>query len=265
MEMIEVIQKFEDDFIEAGKLAVKLRKDAVVSNKFTSGIEDIDIVTSADLAVQEFLLKKLAGSELKNCELVAEEKTPSTILFATHSDLVLTIDPIDGTKLYATGGKFYSVIITLHDKKRPIYTFDYFPELNWGIKIVDKVCEIFGETPKIPLIAVPPKSIAFSNLKGNSDPRIVIPDICKSLSEQGYQFKLSKEISAQIDSRMLFILGITDGYFTKQDGSAVDCLTILHFALANNYKIFQDLDLGRTIKSSSGGSDEYEGYYLVLR
>lgn len=265
MEMIDAIQKFEKDFIEAGKLAIKLRKNAVVSNKFASGIEDIDIVTSADLAVQEFLLKKLANSELKNCELVAEENTPSKKLFSKHSDIVLTIDPIDGTKSYATGGKFYSVIVTLHDKKNPIYTFDYFPELNWGIKIVNDKCEIFGRAPKTPSNVREPKVIAFSNLKGKSDPKIVISEIYKSLVAQGYKFKLAKEISQELDSRMLFILGITDGYFTKQDGSAEDCLTMLHFALANNYKIFQHLDLSRTVKSVGGGSDEYAGYYLVLR
>jgi len=265
MEIIDVIQKFEKYFIEAGKLATKLRKDAVVSDKFSSGIKGIDIVTSADLAVQEFLLKKLAKSELKDCELVAEENTPSKKLFSKHSDIVLTTDPIDGTKSYATGGKFYSVIVTLHDKKRPIYTFDYFPELNWGIKIVNDFCEIFGQMPKASSAVSVPKTIAFSNLKGKSNPKIVIPEIYKSLVAQGYKFKLAKEISQELDSRMLFILGMTDGYFAKQDGSAEDCLTMLHFGLANSCKIFQHLDLSRTVKGVEGGSEEYAGYYLVLR
>ena len=67
MKEIEIIQQFEDVFIEAGKLAVKLRNDAVVKQKHNTGINDIDIVTSSDLAVQEFVLQKLVKSELKHC------------------------------------------------------------------------------------------------------------------------------------------------------------------------------------------------------
>jgi hypothetical protein len=265
MGMIDAIQKFEKDFIEAGKLAAKLRDKAISSKKSSSGVIDIDIITSSDLEVQEFLLKKLASSELKNCELIAEEDTPSKKLFAKHSDLVLTIDPIDGTKTYATGGKYYSVIITLHDKKNPIYTFDYFPELNWGLKIVNESFEILGQPPTISPIIIEPKTITFSNLRGEGDPGKVIPDISQSLIKEGYKFKPSKEITQEIDSRMLFLLGITDGYFTKEDGSATDCLTILHFAQANNYKIFRNIDISKPAKSDSGGSGEYKGYYLVLR
>ena len=58
MKEIEIIQQFENTFIEAGKMAVKLRNDAVIEQKHNSGIKDIDIVTSSDLAVQEFVFGK---------------------------------------------------------------------------------------------------------------------------------------------------------------------------------------------------------------
>jgi len=35
--------------------------------------------------------------------------------------------------------------------------------------------------------------------------------------------------------------------------------------LANNYKIYQDLDISKTVPSIQGGSEEYKGYYLVLK
>lgn len=178
--MIELIQKFESDFIEAGKLAMSLRKDATVEHKYDSGIEAIDIVTSSDLAVQEFILKKLAKSDLVKCQLIAEEDTPSCSLFADESELVLTLDPIDGTKQYAEGGKFYSVIVTLHDKKRPLYTFDYFPELGWGIKMVNDEVSFIGQTPVDLGVEIPKKTISYPGFEGMIHPSQVAPEVCEN-------------------------------------------------------------------------------------
>ena len=71
MKEIDLIQHFEPIFIEAAELAAKLKKDAVSNKKLSSGNIEVDIVTSADLAVQEFVLQKLVKSDLKNCELIA--------------------------------------------------------------------------------------------------------------------------------------------------------------------------------------------------
>lgn len=74
MKGIEVIQQFENVFIKAGKLAVKLKNDAAVEQKHNSSIKDLDVVVSSDLAVQEFMLGKLLVSDLKRYEVVAEER-----------------------------------------------------------------------------------------------------------------------------------------------------------------------------------------------
>lgn len=265
MNEIDLIQTFEKDFIEAGKLAVKLRKDAIVKDKFNSGIKDIDIVTSSDLAVQEFILKKLGSSELKNCEIVAEENTPSKSLFAKSSNLVVTVDPIDGTMAYATGGKFYSVIVTLHDKKRPIYTFDYFPEINWGVKIVNDKIEYIGEQFNTSKMTIPPKTIAYASLEGKNHPKEAIPELYEELISKGYVFRTKKNLGYNLGATISFLLGLADGFY-YEDGSAVDCLAGLHFALANNYTIYRAMDIAKPKPSSfTGGSEEYKGYYLALR
>ncbi|MCL5411025.1 MAG: hypothetical protein M1324_04225 [Patescibacteria group bacterium] len=258
---LELIQQFEKDFIEAGKMAMRLRKDATVEDKFDSGIKDIDIVTSADLAVQEFILKKLAESELKNCEMVAEENTPSKNLFAESSDLVITVDPIDGTMLYANGKKMYSVIVMLHNKKDPLYTFVYFPEVNWGVKIVEKDCNFFGEKPIFPNVNSHSKTIIhFTSV----NPKTCAPDIYQEAINEGYKFVVRNQVDDGISSIGQFLLGKVDGYFAC-NGSAVDCLVALHYALANNYKIYRNLDISKLSQSKlSGKRDEYRGYYLVL-
>lgn len=265
MKEIDIIQQFEKDFIEAGKLAQRLRKDATISDKSTSGIKDIDVVTSSDLAVQEFLLQKLAKSELKNCELVGEEKTPSKSLFAEHSDIVLTLDPIDGTMAYATGGKYYSVIVTLHDKKRPIYTFDYFPELDWGVKIVNDKVELLGQRPDISEMTVPAKVISYATFDSKQHPKESIPELYKEYTDKGYVFMTKSEMGYGVGATASFLLGIADGFYYL-DGSAVDCLVGMHFALANDYKMYRTMDISEARPSDfAGGSSEYKGYYLVLR
>ncbi len=265
MKEIEIIQQFEDIFIKAGKLAVKLRNNAVIEQKHNSGIKDIDIVTSADLTVQEFVLEKLAVSELKHCEIVAEEDTPSRNLFAKSSNFVITIDPIDGTKLYASGKKMYSIIITVHNKKRPIYTFCYFPEVKWGVKIVYDECHFFGNKPKIIHNTVQPKTIVYSFYNSKGNPIDSIHGQPKELLKERYIFRNKKEITNEAGSTALFLLGIVDGYFVE-NGSAVDCLVGLHYALARGFKVYQNIDLEKTVSSKlSSGSEEYRGNYLVIR
>jgi len=265
MKELEIIQQFEKDFIEAGKMAVRLRSQAIISNKYSSGIKDIDIVTTSDLAVQETVLEKLAKSELKNCLLVGEEKTPGKRLFADHSDLVLTIDPIDGTMAYATGGKYYSIIITIHDRKRPIYTFDYFPEINWGIKIVNDKIEFIGQRPDLSNITIPSKTIAYPAFKGKAHPKIALGKLYEKLVKDGYSFKTKDDLGHGLGATLSFVLGLTDGFF-YEDGSAVDCLVGMHYGLAKGYTIFNTMDITEPKPSDfSGGTEEYKGYYLILK
>jgi fructose-1,6-bisphosphatase/inositol monophosphatase family enzyme len=195
-----------------------------------------------------------------NCELVAEEDTPSRKRFAKSAELVLTLDPIDGTKFYSEGKDGYSLIVMLHNKKRPIYTFNYFPELKWGIKIVHDEVAKLGQKPDFDLEKLP-KTIIYSNY-GQTDPKN-IPDLYTKLSKRGYQFLEGRARRAIIGDNAQLFLGLVDGIYVEND-SAVDCLVSLHFALANGYEIYQNIDITKPTHSKLGG-DEYKGYYLVVR
>jgi len=265
MKELDLIQQFEPLFIEAAKMAMKMRKTAKVENKSNTGITEIDIVTDADLAVQEFVLKKLAESDLRNCELVAEEKTAAISLFSKKSDIVLTLDPIDGTANYAKGGQLYSIIASLHDKKNPLYTFDYFPEINWGLKIVgDKVSEI-GTKPDLSNVVVPQKTIGYFHSSDPKGPNGWIPELYRKYTEEGYAFKNKHEWTKGYGAVFLFLLGKIDGCLVR-NGSAVDCLTALHLGLAKGYKIYRDIDITRPQpRENALDSAEYKGYYLVAK
>lgn len=263
MKELELVQTFEDTFIEAGKLAMELRDKAEASNKFNSGASEVDIVTTSDLAVQDFILNKLAKSPLNQLELVAEENTPSIHLFADHADLVLTLDPIDGTSNYASGKKMYSVIVSIHDKTRPLYTFDYWPEIDWGIKIVNDKYKFIGTSPNFGIDQLP-RAIVY-NAFNQFDPRKDLPELYNKLTAAGYEFIEKKQISNDVGGTALLLSGLTDGYCASNI-APVDCMVALHYGLAKGYKIYRDLDLSHLSPSKhAGGIGHYEGYYVVAR
>lgn len=247
-------------------MAAKMKKNATVKDKFGSGFKDIDVVTSADLTTQEFVLKALVKNEvLANCEVVAEEDTPSKKTFAKKSDFVITLDPIDGTLNYSNGGKYYSIIVTVHDKKRPLYTFDYFPELDWGIKIVNDEFEFIGEKPDFSHIKIAPKTIVYPFLDGLVRPDRSLGKKYDDLVKRGYSFRTKAELGYGIGATLSFLMNLVDGFY-YENGSAVDCLVGLHFGLANKFETLQNIDIREPKKRDyAEGSEEYRGYYLVLK
>lgn len=260
MKILDLIQSFEPAFIEAAELATKLKNKAIKESKSQTGNSEVDIVTSADLEVQEFILKKLVASNLSKYELVAEENTPTSKLFTKKSEYIITIDPIDGTKSYAEGKKNYSFIAGVHNRKRPLYTFDYYPEYKWGIKIVNDDLTFLGQAPKIDTPKHPKTVTTFLE---STAAQKAVPKLYKKLAKEGYRFVNKKSVTHKLGASGQFISNLVDGYYMK-DGSAVDCLVGLHFSLANNFRVYKDIDISKVQKNSLG-MDSYKGYYLALR
>src|SRR5262249_34472690 len=77
------------------------RHDITLAGK-NSGYASTDALTLADLSVQEILVAALRdmGPVVRACRIEAEESTGDLGRFATQSDWVLGIDPIDGTRGY---------------------------------------------------------------------------------------------------------------------------------------------------------------------
>jgi len=270
MKVLEEIQKFEKDFIAAGKLASKMCHRAQASFKSNTGLYELDVVTTADIAVQKFILERLSKSEeLRKCQLLAEENTEFTDKFAKKSDLVLTLDPIDGTYLFANGKKMWKVIIGIHDKKRPLYTFCYFPEYDWAVKMVGDKCTYIGQRPDLKLKnPIPTKAITYGVYgKTVDNPDKLFPTQCKKLKEHGYTFMERKEISDEPSTtgQFLVLADKLEGLIMNEAmGSAVDILVGLHFGLSNDYEVVNEMDLSKPINASNGVGN-YKGYYLVLK
>jgi fructose-1,6-bisphosphatase/inositol monophosphatase family enzyme len=269
MEILDEIQKFENDFIAAGKMASDMRHGSSVEYKSNTGFYEMDIVTLADIAVQEFILEKLSKSQLlQKCQLLAEENTEFKDKFAETSELVLTIDPIDGTYLFVNGKKMWKVIVGIHDKKRPLYTFCYFPEYDFAVKMVGDECTYVGQRPHINLInPIPPKSIVYGVYGKAVGPEKLFPNQYPSLLKQGYSFIERKEISNESSTTGQFLILadkfaglIMDGTM----GSAVDILVGLHFGICNGYEVTNEMDLSKPVNNADGIGN-YAGYFLVLK
>lgn len=268
--ILDEIQKYEKDFMAAGKLASDMRHAAKVSYKTQTGLYEIDIVTAADIAVQEYILERLTKSKiLRKCQLLAEENTEFKNDFGDEkSDLVLTIDPIDGTYIFANGKKSWKVIVGIHDKKRPLYTFCYFPEYDFAVKMVDDECSYIGKRPQLKLLnPILKKTILYGVYGKEISAEELFPEQYSDLVKQGYKFMERKEVSDEPSTTGQFLI-LSDkfaGFITSgKMGSAVDILVGLHFGICNGYEVINKMDLSKPINDSAGVGN-YEGYYLVLK
>ena len=261
---VQELIKLEPVFVKAGDLALERQKTATSFNKFNTGQADFDIVTKADYEVQEFILKAMAKTPLTKCHLLAEETTPTVADFRKTGSLYLTLDPINGTSLYANGKKYWNIIISLHDQKEILYTYSYYPYAKWANKLVGKNYESIGEKPKINLKQDGSKTIVYSY--GTTD--IIDKNLYSKLIKQGYNFKPRKELTDESGSTTLLQTGQAAGYFNSKP-IVYDSLVSMHFAKAMGYKIYNfgtgpngELDL--TDIQEDNGFIYHPGYYIVL-
>jgi hypothetical protein len=261
--LINTLIKLEPIFREAGDIAYKMQKHAKQSNKFDTGNELVDIVTDADLEVQEFLLKKMAKTALVDCRLLAEENTPSTRRFNPKGKVYLGIDPIDATSIYSRGGKFFNLVVSLHDGKDFLYTFKHFPALKWTHRIVHNKYTVYGRTPSFNL---PPQAKTSIPFLIPWNPEKIIPKLYKGLVANGYNFVVYTDLTNDYGTTEMLICKQIAGRYVENP-NAYDGLVSLHFAQAKKLKIYTGGPKGKldlTIIKKRKIGFYYPGYFLVL-
>ena len=137
---------------QAGHLAVELRAQGLTHHIKADGTP----VTSADIAVSEFLTQELLAA-FPNTHLISEE---STNLSGIGKDLIWAIDPIDGTKKYLAGKDVWCVMVGLFDTE-PVFSMIFYPDLNvwyWAERGMGAWVEA-GEGPKQLLMGEPAQPI----------------------------------------------------------------------------------------------------------
>jgi myo-inositol-1(or 4)-monophosphatase len=97
---------------EAGRLATAAFATRRVSPKRTSN-DSLDVVTDADFAAEQLIVERLRG-RFPDYDVFTEETR-----YAIGSEFFWAVDPIDGTKNYASGLPYASVSIALMRRDTP--------------------------------------------------------------------------------------------------------------------------------------------------
>jgi 3'(2'), 5'-bisphosphate nucleotidase len=114
-----------------GAIAKKLRQFDVSLEGKSSGSSNTDALTLADLTVQELAIAALRdrAPELLACRIEAEEENGDLSAFASESEYVITLDPIDGTKYFRDRtGDQWCVILMLRTRDTVHYSLIFVPE-----------------------------------------------------------------------------------------------------------------------------------------
>lgn len=262
MNLIKTLIKLEPVFKQAIEIACEMQSTAKQYNKYDTGVSVIDIVTEADLAVQEFLLQELIKTDLVDCRLLAEEDTPLVSRFTNKNGHYLTIDPIDGTAIYSKGGKAFSIIISFHDGKNLLYTYEHYPILDWTQKIINNTYTTVGDHPKF----LSPYAGKEKILYYEGAPEKRMPKVYQDLTSKGMTFINCLDHLEDVSEQTMFICNQIGGFYAE-DPNVYDGLVVLHATSATNRKIYSShssssWDLSNIQKRKSGLY--YPGHYLTL-
>ncbi|KKU93872.1 MAG: hypothetical protein UY26_C0003G0020 [Candidatus Jorgensenbacteria bacterium GW2011_GWA1_48_13] len=256
---LETIKKLEPAFIEAGKIAVKMQREISPKKKKSTGIDEVDVVTEADFAVQEAVLSAISKTELIQCRLIAEEKTDLVDKFDPEGEFLLTVDPIDGTYRYAAREPIYSLIISIQKDGLPLYTFDHYPAMDWTHKFIGKEHQESGKRPTLNLSANGNKIITYPY----GDPIKKIPEaMWQEIEKRGYKFINGKELSLGFGAKVTLLSDQVDGYYCENP-PAEDGLVGLHYAMTHDWEINNQLESKEPQKGLHGMV--YPGFYFIIR
>jgi fructose-1,6-bisphosphatase/inositol monophosphatase family enzyme len=262
--LVECLEGLEPAFLQASQAALRMQKGVQSFNKLQTGNPAIDIVTEADLATQESILKAMRSTALTGCRLLAEEDTESVQAFAAESTLYLGLDPIDGTAVYAKGAQHFSTIVSLHDGEKFLYMFIHFPAWNWTLKVARGKYVAVGTAPKLPvLFDDAEKSILYWSGRPECN---IPPELLSALKVNGLTFRKMSSFAKGVGTIELFsanqIAGVYYENMNVYDGCAEYAI-----ATGRGQPLYSDVGSGKLrlsdIRSSQKGL-YYPGYYLVL-
>lgn len=144
----------------AGALARRLRSFNIALEGKSSGSALTDALTLADLTLQELLVAALRDTDpiFRHCRIEAEETTGDLARFATDGELVISLDPIDGTKQYRDkSGNGYAVMLHLRNATDVLYSLVYVPEKGphgWWVECASGRVACGADDPSRPALYV---------------------------------------------------------------------------------------------------------------
>jgi len=130
--VIAALREVSPDLLRwSGAIARRMRTFNVALTGKHSGNANTDALTLADLTVQELVVAGLRDRAplLRQCRIEAEEENGDLQAFASESELVIALDPIDGTKYFQDRtGDAYAVMLHLRNASQVLYSLVFAPE-----------------------------------------------------------------------------------------------------------------------------------------
>jgi len=261
--LVECLEGLEPAFVRASQAALRMQKGVQSFNKLQTGNPAIDIVTEADLATQEAILKAMQSTALTGCRLLAEEDTESARAFADESNFYLGLDPIDGTAVYARGAQHFSTIVSLHDGENFLYMFVHFPAWDWTLKVARGKYAALGTAPELPVLTDAENTIVYWS---GSPGRNIPAKILSTLQTKGIRVRRMSSFAKGVGSIELFAIGKIAGVY-YENMNVYDGCAEYAIARGRGQPVYCDTSSGKLnlldVRRSRKGL-YYPGYYLVL-
>ncbi|MBU0457953.1 hypothetical protein KJ652_06445 [Patescibacteria group bacterium] len=258
----------------AGKRGLEIQRqpEIVQKSKTETGNERFDLVTEADLALQEIVLKELIKTELRRCIIKPEEETPTTKKFTGEVPISITIDPVNGTQRFINRSKAWEIMVGAQTPDQILYTCSRSPGFDYTLEIDEEHgIKHFGRLPDIPKDVIGDNAIFVKNRERFLEQ---FPEMAEHLSLDEYQFQDSDPhfdaINGRLGRNMTFVAGLVKGIL-KYRANVYDGLLPAHYAKHSGGKVVTfgcngdfagKIDLTNTIDCK--GMEVFKGGYLAL-
>ena len=236
----------------AGAIAKTLRQYNISITGKTSGYATTDALTLADITLQELLVSALRdiGGPVLKCQIEAEEENGPLDCFSQSSNLVISLDPIDGTKQYRDHtGNGYAVMLHLRDTSHVYYSLVFLPEMGeFGTWV-----EV--EKAKVTCIEDAPPTVSTSKTARellDEAPALNAKHNARDIYIIGFQNE-DEKVAEAVDS-----LGLNGIIPSKMPGSIYPLLANSNFAgsLIHTPNVY-DYPVSKHIASEMGGSSKW--------
>ena len=227
-----ILKKFTLDFLnnDVKKIYKILRTNNLNVNSKSN--TKFDPVTDIDLKINALLLNKIKSYFPKH-----NIKSEETDYVDNSSNYTWFIDPLDGTKNYIFGLNYYSILVGLSFKNKPIYSLIFFPNNNELYFSINNKSFYYSFSKKkiFNLRKIIKKSLILSkNIK------ILINSIHTFKSKKIINFFKNKNFLCKIsgaDAMNFILLSSNRADILIESGlKDIDILPILNFLKVNNIK-----------------------------
>ena len=268
--LLDVLRSLEPEFLRIGDWAPRLRAEVEGRAKSSSGDAAVDIVTEADFRLQEEFLRVFLETPLAGCRLWAEESNPLiqelSARFRADNGYYLCLDPIDGTQRFLEDAPYYSSIVSLHDGRRPLYSWIYYPKMAWwmrldpsGVTTSGEPCEsenCLGDLSRVIVYTA-------------GDPDRDCPDWKERVQRRGLHFIKSRDIGP-FGAKFLLLRQKVAGYFAARpnpyDGLMAYHYAQVHLARLSGWELWEELPAqGFACLEADCRGLHYPFRYLALR